>query len=188
VPDKIRVFCQALPGFGRDKPQFGVKLNGTEFAIHLTGGLYGEWRQGMTSEQKDLVRASWRMMEPIADLAANLFYSKLFELDPELRHLFKSDMGEQKRKLMSTLGFAVANLNSMDALIPVVQQMGKRHLGYGVEEKHYETAGAALLWTLQQGLGPSFSPQVKESWLAVYGLLTGVMKAAAKEASMAAAA
>jgi hemoglobin-like flavoprotein len=135
----------------------------------------------MTPEQKDLVRTTWRMLEPIADTAANLFYTKLFELDPTLRPLFKPDMSEQKRRLTQTLGFAIASLYSLDALVPVIQQLGKRHGGYGIDSSHYETVATALMWTLKQGLGIAFTPAVEEAWLAVYATLTDIMKSASKE-------
>jgi hemoglobin-like flavoprotein len=137
--------------------------------------------KAMTPEQKDLVRTTWRMIEPIADTAANMFYTKLFELDPTLRPLFKPDMSEQKRRLTQTLGFAVASLYSLDSLVPVIQQLGKRHVGYGIDPSHYETVAAALMWTLKQGLGISFTPAVEEAWIAVYVTLTDIMKGATKD-------
>jgi len=137
----------------------------------------------MTPEQKTLVVNTWKAVEPIADTAATLFYNRLFELDPSLRSLFKPDLGEQKRKLMQTIGFAVSSLGNLETLVPVVQQLGKRHAGYHVKDKDYATVGAALLWTLEQGLGPAFTPEVKAAWTEVYTVLSNTMMAAAKEAA-----
>jgi hemoglobin-like flavoprotein len=97
----------------------------------------------------------------------------LFEIDPSLKPLFKSDLKDQGRKLMQMLSVAVNSLNNLDAIVPAVHDLGKRHIGYGVKADHYATVGAALLWTLEQGLGDAFTPEVKDAWAAVYGVLSG---------------
>jgi hemoglobin-like flavoprotein len=135
----------------------------------------------MSPEQIHLVKSTWSKVEPISDTAATLFYNRLFELDPALRPLFTSDLGEQKKKLMQTLSFAVAGLNNLEGLLPVVRQLGKRHVGYGVKDSHYDTVAAALLWTLEKGLGPEWTPEAKAAWTTVYLALAGTMKEAAKE-------
>ena len=119
---------------------------------------------------------------PIADDAAVLFYRRLFELDPSLESLFKGDMAEQRRKLMQMLTFAVNGLDRLDQLVPVVKDLGRRHVGYGVADGHYATVGSALLWTLETGLGAAFTPEVKDAWTTVYGILATTMQDAAKEA------
>jgi hemoglobin-like flavoprotein len=133
----------------------------------------------MTSEQKHLVKTTFDKVAPIADAAAAMFYARLFELDPSLKVLFKSDMTEQGRKLMRMIGMAVNGLDRLDDLVPVVQQMGVRHAGYGVRNEHYDTVAVALLWTLERGLGADFTPAAKEAWTAVYGVLASTMKDAA---------
>jgi hemoglobin-like flavoprotein len=137
----------------------------------------------MTPRQVELVQSSWASVEPIAGAAAEIFYSKLFALDPSLKSLFKGDMQEQGRKLMSMIAFAVKGLSRLEALVPGVQALGRRHAGYGVRDMHYETVAAALLWTLQQGLGKAFTPNVREAWATAYGLLATTMKDAAKLAA-----
>ena len=135
----------------------------------------------VTNTQKVLVQESFAAVMPIADDAAALFYRRLFELDPSLERMFKGDMTEQRRKLMKMLTAAVKGLDRLDQLVPVVEDLGRRHAGYGVADAHYDTVGAALLWTLAKGLGNAFTPEVKDAWIAVYGLLAGTMKNAAKE-------
>jgi len=135
----------------------------------------------VTNTQKVLVQESFAAVMPIADDAAALFYRRLFELDPSLQRMFKGDMTEQRRKLVQMLTAAVKGLDRLDQLVPVVEELGRRHVGYGVANAHYDTVGAALLWTLEKGLGNAFTPEVKDSWIAVYGLLAGTMKNAAKE-------
>ncbi len=135
----------------------------------------------VTNTQKVLVQESFAAVMPIADDAAALFYRRLFELDPSLQRMFKGDMTEQRRKLMQMLTAAVKGLDRLDQLVPVVEELGRRHVGYGVADAHYDTVGAALLWTLEKGLGNAFTPEVKDAWIAVYGLLAGTMKNAAKE-------
>ena len=136
----------------------------------------------LTVRQKDLVQGTFASIATIADDAAILFYQRLFELDPSLRPMFRGDMVEQRKKLMQMITAAVKGLDRLDQLVPVVQNLGRRHAGYGVQESHYDTVGAALLWTLEAGLGRQFTPQVKEAWAAVYGLLATTMKDAARDA------
>jgi len=136
----------------------------------------------VTPTQKTLVQETFASIAPIADDAAALFYRRLFELDPSLRAMFRGDMSEQRRKLMNMLGAAVKGLDRLEQLVPVVQDLGRKHAGYGVEDRHYDTVGAALLWTLEKGLGSGFTPEVKEAWAAVYGLLASTMQTAAREA------
>jgi hemoglobin-like flavoprotein len=133
----------------------------------------------MTADQKLLVQRTFAKVAPIADQAAAMFYARLFELDPSLRPMFKTDIAEQGRKLMRMIGMAVNGLDRLDDLVPVVRQLGTRHAAYGVRDEHYDTVAAALLWTLEQGLGTDFSPEVSDAWVAVYGVLATTMKEAA---------
>ena len=133
-----------------------------------------------TDRQRALVRESWAAVAPIAPTAAALFYARLFELDPTLRRMFgHADMAEQGKKLMQTLAVAVASLDRLDALVPAVEALGRRHVGYGVRDAHYATVGEALLWTLGQGLGAAFTDETRDAWAATYATLAGVMQRAA---------
>lgn len=136
----------------------------------------------MTPKQIELVQGSWRKVAPISDTAAELFYGKLFSLDPGLRPLFKGDMKAQGRKLMGMIATAVNGLARLDAIVPAVQDLGRRHVRYGVRDKDYDTVASALVWTLAQGLGESFTPEVKDAWVSAYGLLAKTMKDAAATA------
>ena len=137
----------------------------------------------MTDLQKDLVQSTWEMVVPQAEPTAALFYARLFELDPDLKPLFaESDMAEQGKKLMQMITIAVKGLDSLEELVPAVQALGKRHVGYGVKSEHYDTVGAALLDTLEKGLGEHFTPETKEAWTLTYTTLATVMKEAAYEA------
>lgn len=135
----------------------------------------------MDSKTIELVQGTFEQVVPIADKAAEIFYSKLFEKDPSLKPMFKGDMKAQGAKLMSMIGTAVNGLNDLGALVPAVQNLGKGHVGYGVEDKHYDTVGAALLETLDAGLGEAFTPEVKDAWTEVYTVLATTMKDAANE-------
>ena len=132
----------------------------------------------VTSSQKALVQDSFAVLAPIAEDVAALFYGRLFELDPALRRMFNQDLAGQRRKLAHMLTAAVKGLDRPDQLIPVVQDLGRRHVAYGVTEAHYETVGAALLWSLEKGLGRGFTPEVEDAWVAVYRLLSTTMKEA----------
>ena len=133
----------------------------------------------MTPMQIALVQSSFEKVVPIASGAAALFYRRLFETAPEVRPLFKSDMDEQGRKLMATLGAVVRSLDRLDAILPTAAALAIRHVDYGVRPEHYTPVGAALLWTLEQGLGPHFTPEVAEAWGDAYATLSGAMIAAA---------
>jgi len=139
----------------------------------------------LTLAQKTLVQESFAIITPIADDAAALFYCRLFDLDPSLEGMFRGDMAQQRKKLMQMLTAAVKGLDRLEQLVPVVQELGRRHAGYGVAEAHYDTVGAALLWTLEKGLGAAFTPETREAWETVYGLLATTMQQAAREALVA---
>lgn len=134
----------------------------------------------MTPDQIEAVQRSWRQVLPIADGAARLFYGRLFSLNPSLRRMFRGDMEEQGRKLMATLSFVVDHLDQLPELLPAVQALGRRHAAYGVRDEHYATVASALLWTLEQGLGSSFTSEVREAWATAYGVVAGTMKEAGK--------
>ena len=140
----------------------------------------------MTPQQIELVKKTWVMVVPIADKAAELFYGRLFELEPSYRAMFKHDMTEQGKKLMKTINIAVEALDDVGPLVPTLKQMGADHAGYGVVDRDYNVVGAALLWTLEQGLGEAFTDEVKNAWAAVYEVLADTMKAGAAEAEQAA--
>ena len=135
----------------------------------------------MTPEQIELVKSSWAKVLPISEQAAELFYGKLFLLDPKMKLLFKSDMEIQGRKLMTMLNIAVNSLDKLDVVIPLIQASGRRHVDYGVSEADYDTVGDALIWSLNEGLGDDFSDEVKTAWIKVYALLANTMKEAATE-------
>lgn len=127
-----------------------------------------------------LVKESFDLVEPIAPQAAELFYANLFALDPSLQKLFKSDMVAQGEQLMKMIGQAVGLLDKPQTLIPVLQSLGRRHGDYGVRDEHYDTVGTALLSTLEQGTGVAFTPEVREAWIDVYGVVSKTMKEAAR--------
>lgn len=137
----------------------------------------------MTPHQIDLVQASWKQVLPVAETAAQMFYGRLFFLDPSLRPLFRGDIREQGRKVMAMISFTVNGLTRLDELVPTVKALGRRHAAYGVRAEHYYTVGAALLWTLEQGLGEAFTPAVREAWTAAYGVLANTMRDAAEMAA-----
>ncbi len=136
----------------------------------------------MSPNNIDLVQATWAKVVPIADTAAELFYGRLFELDPTLKPLFTSDIKEQGKKLMQMISIAVNGLSKLETIIPAVEDLGRRHVAYGVKEEHYATVGSALLWTLEKGLGDAFTPDVKAAWTETYETLaTTMLNAASKE-------
>lgn len=130
----------------------------------------------MTPEQKELVKSSWAKVVPIQETAAELFYGRLFSEYPEVKPYFKvSDMKEQGKKLMAMLNTAVNGLDNLEALIEPLKASGKAHKDYGVKAEDYDKVGAAFLWTLEQGLGDDFTPEIKEAWTVTYTTVASVM-------------
>lgn len=137
--------------------------------------------QKLLTSQVDLVQSSFAKIKPIAGQAAELFYNRLFELEPSFRSLFKEDMKEQERKLMATLAIAVEGLRQPNKIVPVVQKLGRGHAGFGVKAEDYEVVGEALIWALAQGLGEDFTTPVRKAWEEAYTFLSEIMKEAAAE-------
>ena len=133
----------------------------------------------MTPDKVKLVQESFKKVVPIAPQAADLFYDRLFEIAPSVRPLFPSDLAEQKKKLITMIATAVNNLHQVETIVPAVQDLGRRHVNYGVMAEHYKPVGEALIWTLEKGLGNDFTPEVKAAWVETYTTLEGVMTTAA---------
>jgi hemoglobin-like flavoprotein len=144
--------------------------------------------KAMTRAQKDIVQRTWALVVPIADFATAMFYDRLFEIDRSTTELFqKTDLAQQRLKLLQVLSVAVAGLDDLDRLLPIVEDLGRRHASYGVKDEHYDSVGAALLWTLQRGLGAAWSDETAAAWTEVYGVLSGTMRRAQKDAAPTAA-
>jgi len=135
----------------------------------------------MTPRQIALVQDSWKRVLPIADVAAGLLYARLFALEPSLEALFKGDMKEQGKKVMSMISVAVNSLTRLEGIVPAVQALGRRHAGYGVEARHYAIVEEALVWTLQQGLGASFTKETEQAWRTAYRVLAATMQQTTEE-------
>jgi nitric oxide dioxygenase len=135
----------------------------------------------MTPDQIKLVQDSFAKVGPISEKAAELFYGRLFEIAPQVRAMFPDDMTEQRKKLMATLAIVVQGLNNLDTILPAASALAKRHVSYGAEAAHYPVVGQALLWTLEQGLGPSWTPDVAAAWTGAYTTLSEFMISEAYE-------
>jgi hemoglobin-like flavoprotein len=133
----------------------------------------------MTSHQISLVQQTFALVRPILDKATMAFYDRLFELDPSLRRMFHSPREEQSRKLGHVLTVVVNGLSRPQQILGAVEELGRRHSIYGVRPEHYTTVGAALLWTLQAGLGDAFTDEVREAWSSAYSFLSSAMQQAA---------
>jgi hemoglobin-like flavoprotein len=129
----------------------------------------------MTPDQVKLVQDSFAKVVPISEQAAVLFYDRLFEITPQVKAMFPSDMTEQRRKLMATLAVVVNGLSNLESILPAASALAKRHVNYGAKPAHYPVVGAALLWTLEKGLGDAWTPEVAGAWTAAYGTLSGYM-------------
>ncbi len=130
----------------------------------------------MEQHEIELTKQSWQLVLPIADQAADLFYSRLFELAPSIEQMFAStDMSDQKGKLLRAISLVISNLHQPSCLISDIEALGHRHAGYGVLPQHYEPVGQALLWTLEQGLGDYWNEEVRAAWASAYGLIASAM-------------
>ncbi len=136
----------------------------------------------MTPEQVKLIQSTWDKVVPIADTAATLFYDRLFELDPDLRRLFcRTDMPGQRTRLVQALDGVIRSLKALDQVIPDLEALGRRHVEYDVKDKHYETVGAALIWTLERGLADDWTAEARNAWTAAYVAISSVMRDGAKD-------
>jgi len=133
----------------------------------------------MTPDEMKLVRLSFVNVIAIKATAGRLFYDRLFTIAPEVKPMFKGDIGAQAEKLMSTLAVAIGMLDKPELLDGTLAGLAKRHVGYGVRDEHYDKVGEALLWTLEQGLGAAFTPQVKAAWTSLYTSVAATMRDAA---------
>jgi nitric oxide dioxygenase len=129
----------------------------------------------MTQEQIQLVQRSFAKVAPISETAAVLFYDRLFEIAPAVKAMFPADMTEQRRKLMATLALVVGGLGHLETILPAASALATRHVSYGAKPEHYPVVGAALLWTLEKGLGDAWTPEVADAWTAAYGTLSSFM-------------
>jgi hemoglobin-like flavoprotein len=138
----------------------------------------------MQAETERLVRESWARFEPIAVQSAQFFYDKLFELDPEASRLFtRTDMGAQGKKVMSMFAEIVRTLDQPETLVAEMADLGRRHVQYGVHDSQYDSVGSALLWTLEQGLGEGFTPEVRDAWTEAYLYVSTIARRATIRAS-----
>lgn len=139
----------------------------------------------MTPEEINLIQHNFQQIAPQSEMVATAFYQRLFALNPVLQLLFPADLSEQKKKLMTTLGLAIKSLNEAEKLVPVLENLGRRHALYGVRDEHYDTVGAALLQTLGETLGEKFTAQANAAWSKMYGFVAATMKRAACEMAQA---
>ncbi len=138
----------------------------------------------MTPKQIEIIRETWQKVVPIGDVATELFYSRLFEIDPSVRPLFsKADLPLQRRKLLQALNAVIESIENLETVVPTLQDLGRRHVGYGVKDAQYDSVGGALLWTLEKGLGEAWSEEAAEAWASAYALIANTMIDAGKEIS-----
>ena len=135
----------------------------------------------MNVTQIELISRSFEQLAPASEATAAAFYHRLFELDPSLQPLFQHDLALQGRKFMTMLAVVVRGLDALDRLLHDVENLGRRHVAYGVKDSHYQTVESALLWAIQDRLGTSWTPAVGEAWTTAYRLLADTMQRAARD-------
>ncbi len=140
----------------------------------------------MTLHQKELVRTSFAKISLIAEETGELFFSRLFEIAPYIRPLFKGEIKEQGKEFMSSLSAVVNDLDTLETVTPVLKKIGREHKSYGITHGHYDIVASALLWTLERGLGRDFTDEVRNAWISMYMLVSGIMKKGSEEVSLAA--
>ena len=133
----------------------------------------------MTPHQIELVQSTFRSVQPIGTTTAEIFYKRLFEIEPTASALFKGDMKQQGRKFMQVLAVTVGGLANLSPLVPLIQRLGLEHVSYGVRVQHYDSVRQALLWTLALALQDAYTEEVRSAWSTAYAMLAGVMKEAA---------
>jgi hemoglobin-like flavoprotein len=142
----------------------------------------------MTPRQIDIVKTSWQLAAANADTVGPLFYETLFEIAPEVKPMFnRTTVPEQSKKLLSMLSYVVGKLDSLEDILDEVGKLAQRHVKYGVQDRHYSYVGAALLMTLEKGLGNAWNDEVKDAWTTCFGILSSAMMNAAGSAELNAA-
>ena len=121
----------------------------------------------MTPREKQIVSESFPLIREMAIPVSLLFYGRLLDLDPSLRQLFKIDMKVQSKKLVAMLDAIVESIDDWERIVPVLRQLGKHHVTYGVKEQDYNTLCSALVWAFGQALQPGFDNEVRAAWTAV---------------------
>lgn len=135
----------------------------------------------MNDQQKKLVQTSFARIVPKAEYAAQLFYKRFFELAPEVKPLFKSELKTQGIKLFQVISFTVCSLDNMDELLPLLQDLGRQHIKYGAQAHHYDYVREALLWTMEKVLKGDFTPEIQQAWTDVYRVMSEAMIEAAHQ-------
>jgi hemoglobin-like flavoprotein len=125
--------------------------------------------------KREVVRTSFAKIVLVPDVGA-MFYDRLFSIDPSLRSLFKDNIVETGRLLMTVVSVAIDNLDQMERIIPAIRNLGRRHRGYGVKPADYEAGKDAFLWAIEQALGEDFTPPVRDAWLTWYQSLAAEMQ------------
>ena len=142
----------------------------------------------MTRDKTLLVQASWPTVAANTDTLTRRFYEHLFEIDDSAARLFAGvDMAAQREKLAKSLAVVIGSLDNLEQLVPHIAALGKRHVNYGVEQRHYDSVGDALLWALRDTLGTSFTTELHEAWAEAYTLVASVMQRALARRSTSAA-
>jgi hemoglobin-like flavoprotein len=142
----------------------------------------------MTPRQINLVRDTWQVAAKSADIVGPLFYETLFDIAPEVKPMFsRTTVPEQSKKLLTMLSYVVSKLDSLGDIVEEVGKLAQRHVKYGVQDMHYTYVGAALLMTLEKGLGDAWNDEVKDAWATCFGVLSSAMMNAAGSAALDAA-
>ena len=130
----------------------------------------------MTNKQIDLVKSSWAIVATIDPVTVGgLFYNRLFEIAPQLKHMFRNPMPEQSKKLLAMINYVISKLDKLEDILDEVAKLARRHISYGVKPDHYTIVGEALLWTLEKGLAENWNSEVKEAWINCYEILSSAM-------------
>ena len=142
----------------------------------------------MTQKQIELVKSSWSVVSTIDPVVVGgLFYNRLFEIAPQVKHMFHHPVPEQSKKLLAMISYVIAKLDKLEDIIDEVGKLAQRHNSYGVRPEHYTIVGNALIWTVEQGLGENWNQPVKEAWIECYTILSTAMIAAADTSAQKAA-
>jgi hemoglobin-like flavoprotein len=129
----------------------------------------------LTAKQKRLIRESFLKLEPAYDLVGQLFFRKLYRLDPWFRDRFAGPVEVQGRKFMAGLKLGIIALNYDDGLTPVIRLVGVRNRRSGIKVRHYRIMAKALIWTLEQSLEKRFTRETKDAWSAFLTQVTRIL-------------
>jgi hemoglobin-like flavoprotein len=124
----------------------------------------------------DALETSFDIVAPRGDELMDVFYAKLFAAAPAVEPLFaRTDLRKQKIMLLRVLGLLRRSLRDLDAIVPILHDLGARHVAYGARPEHYPVVGAVLIASMAEVAGDAWQLEHECAWAAAFDVVAGAM-------------